>query len=144
MTIPRSEDTIKGPLRAIGPKVHLSRSVAALVSDNMEKQLKEALRRLGIATDWNSLFWVVHPGGRVILDEIEMKLRLKPDKLGATRHVLSKFGNMSGSSIFFVLDEMRKRMAQEGKVTAADKEESEVLSLCSELDLRWTPLCFVA
>ncbi|KAE8713555.1 Chalcone synthase [Hibiscus syriacus] len=43
---------------------------------------------LGI-TDWNSLFWIAHPGGPAILDQVEAKLALKPEKLRATRHILS-------------------------------------------------------
>ncbi|KAK3428326.1 hypothetical protein EUGRSUZ_F04371, partial [Eucalyptus grandis] len=113
--VPGSEGVIEGPLREMGLTIRLSRSVAALVSDNVEEHLKEALRPLGIAGDWNSLFWVVHTGGRATLDEIETKLRLKPDKLEATRHVLSEFGNMASSSVFFVLDEMRKRLTEGGK-----------------------------
>ncbi|XP_030545256.2 chalcone synthase-like [Rhodamnia argentea] len=113
--IPGSEGVIEGPLREMGLTISLSRSIAALVSDNMEEHLKEALRPLGIASDWNSLFWVVHTGGRETLDKIETKLRLNPDKLGATRHVLSEFGNMASSSVFFVLDEVRKRLTEKGE-----------------------------
>uniref|UniRef100_A0A8R7URM9 Chalcone/stilbene synthase N-terminal domain-containing protein n=1 Tax=Triticum urartu TaxID=4572 RepID=A0A8R7URM9_TRIUA len=31
---------------------------------------------------WNDLFWVVHPGGRQILDNIDKVLQLEPEKLG--------------------------------------------------------------
>ena len=41
-------------------------------------------------------------------------------KLAASRHVLSEFGNMSGTTVIFVLDELRRRLGQ-----AANQEEGQ-------------------
>ncbi|KAG8481105.1 hypothetical protein CXB51_025861 [Gossypium anomalum] len=68
-----------------------SKDVPGLISKNIEKSLVEAFLPLGIS-DWNSLFWIAHPGGPAILDQVEAKLALKPEKLRATRHVLSEYG----------------------------------------------------
>ncbi|GJN25467.1 hypothetical protein PR202_gb13296 [Eleusine coracana subsp. coracana] len=51
---------------------------------------------------------VVHPGGLVVLDSCDAALLLEPQKLAASRRVLSEYGNMGASTIFFVLDEMRR------------------------------------
>ena len=59
--------------------------------------------------DWNDLFWVVHPGGRAVLEGVQDDLGLEEGKLKASRQVLSEYGNMSGATIIFVLDEMRRR-----------------------------------
>ncbi|EEC78715.1 hypothetical protein OsI_18887 [Oryza sativa Indica Group] len=56
----------------------------------------------------------VHPGGRAILDNIEGELQLQPAKLAASRHVLNEYGNMSGTTIAFVLDDLRRRREKEG------------------------------
>ncbi len=64
--------------------------------------------------NWNDLFWAVHPGGRAILDNIEGELQLQPAKLAASRHVLNEYGNMSGTTIAFVLDDLRLRREKEG------------------------------
>jgi predicted naringenin-chalcone synthase len=40
---------------------------------------------------------------------VEAGLRLEPTKLAASRHVLSEYGNMSGPTVIFVLDEIRRR-----------------------------------
>ncbi|KAG5573823.1 hypothetical protein H5410_063589 [Solanum commersonii] len=45
-----------------------------------------------ISASRHSIFWVAHPGGRAILDQIELKLGLKPKNLKATRNVLSEYG----------------------------------------------------
>ncbi|KAI3469923.1 hypothetical protein Pfo_026586 [Paulownia fortunei] len=111
--LPDSDGAINGHLREVGLTFHLLKNVPCLISDNMEKSLKEAFEPLGIS-DWNSIFWIAHPGGRTILDQVEEKLALKPEKLRWSRHVLSEYGNMSSACVMFVLDEMRKASAKEG------------------------------
>ncbi len=48
----------------------------------------------------------VHAGGRSILDAIETALDLPPDALDESREVLASFGNMSSSTLMFVLAAM--------------------------------------
>jgi predicted naringenin-chalcone synthase len=50
--------------------------------------------------------WAVHPGGRAILDKVESGLGLNDDSLASSRTVLSRYGNMSSATIWFVLEEM--------------------------------------
>ncbi|KAI8010088.1 Chalcone synthase 2 [Camellia lanceoleosa] len=61
-----------------------------------------------------------HLGGLAILDQVELKLALKLEKLRATRHVLSEYGNMSSACVLFILDEMRKSSAKEGLKTTGE------------------------
>ena len=82
---------------------HLNRDVVALVRENIEHSMVNALGPLGLSGCWNDLFWAVHPGGRAILDSVEEGLRLAPEKLAASRHVPSEYGNMSGPTVIFVL-----------------------------------------
>ncbi|CAH9101184.1 unnamed protein product [Cuscuta europaea] len=124
--LPDSHGAIDGHLREVGLTFHLLKDVPGLISKNIEKSLKEAFQPLGI-TDWNSLFWVAHPGGPAILDQVELKLALKPEKLRATRQVLSDYGNMSSACVLFILDEMRKASAEEGRSTTGEGLEWGVL-----------------
>nr|P22925.2 RecName: Full=Chalcone synthase D; AltName: Full=Naringenin-chalcone synthase D [Petunia x hybrida]CAA32733.1 chalcone synthase [Petunia x hybrida] len=117
--LPDSKNSICGELREIGLTFHLLKDVAELISNNIEKSLVEVFQPLGISA-WNSIFWVAHPGGPAILNQVELKLGLNPEKLGATRHVLSEYGNMSSASILFVLDEMRKSSTQKGFDTTGE------------------------
>lgn len=86
----------------------------------------EAFDPLNIS-DWNSLFFILHPGGRAILDQIEAKLNLKKGKLEASRYVLSEYGNMLSPCVFFVMDEMRKKSPKEEKATSGEGLEWGVL-----------------
>nr|CDU43695.1 chalcone synthase [Aethionema grandiflorum] len=124
--IPDSDGAIDGHLREVGLTFHLLKDVPGLISKNIEKSLEEAFKPLGIS-DWNSLFWIAHPGGPAILDQVEIKLGLKPEKMRATRHVLTEFGNMSSACVLFILDEMRKKSREDGAVTTGEGLEWGVL-----------------
>ncbi|KAM3268147.1 hypothetical protein P3S67_031697 [Capsicum chacoense] len=100
--LPDSEGAIDGHLREVGLTFHLLKDVPGFISKNIEKSLIEAFQPLGIS-DWNSIFWIAHPGGPAILDQVELKLGLKLEKLRATRQVLSDYGNMSSACVLFIL-----------------------------------------
>lgn len=53
-------------------------------------------------------FWAVHPGGRKILEEVKKKLDMDEKKLEQAYQVLKDCGNMSSSTILFVLDKIMK------------------------------------
>uniref|UniRef100_A0A452ZNN1 Chalcone synthase n=1 Tax=Aegilops tauschii subsp. strangulata TaxID=200361 RepID=A0A452ZNN1_AEGTS len=120
-TIPETEDAITMQLRKGGLDFHISSQVPRLLAENIERVLIDAFEPLGIVANgaaWNDLFWAIHPGGRSILDNIEELLGLDAEKLGASRQVLRDFGNMSGATVIFVLDELRRRRAKEGETAA--------------------------
>jgi predicted naringenin-chalcone synthase len=50
--------------------------------------------------------WVVHPGGKKILDTIKKQLQLDDHDLGYSYKILNEYGNMSSPTILFVLDEV--------------------------------------
>ncbi|ESR47388.1 hypothetical protein CICLE_v10003127mg, partial [Citrus x clementina] len=115
--LPDSEDAIKGHFRE-----------SPLIADNIDKFLAEAFDQVSLNDhDWNSLFWMMHPIGPAVLDQIEGKLGLEKTKLRETRHVLSEYGNMASATVLFVLDEMRKRSVEEGKATTGEELEWGVL-----------------
>lgn len=124
--LPDSDGAIDGHLREVGLTFHLLKDVPGLISKNIEKSLNEAFKPLDI-TDWNSLFWIAHPGGPAILDQVEAKLGLKPEKLEATRHILSEYGNMSSACVLFILDEVRRKSATNGHKTTGEGLEWGVL-----------------
>ncbi|KAK8970570.1 Chalcone synthase 3 [Platanthera guangdongensis] len=117
--LPDSEGAIDGHLREVGLTFHLMKDVPGIISKNIQKSLVEAFRPLNIH-DWNSIFWIAHPGGPAILDQVEAKLGLKAEKLAATRRVLSEYGNMSSACVLFILDEMRRRSAERGQATTGE------------------------
>lgn len=124
--LPDSEGAIDGHLREVGLTFHLLKDVPGIISKNIEKSLAEAFTPIGI-NDWNSIFWIAHPGGPAILDQVEAKLGLKEEKMQTTRHILSEYGNMSSACVLFILDETRKKSLREGKATTGEGLEWGVL-----------------
>ncbi|HEX8224710.1 MAG TPA: type III polyketide synthase [Allosphingosinicella sp.] len=53
--------------------------------------------------------WAVHAGGRSVLDAVENGLDLPPDALAESRDVLARYGNMSSSTLPFVLERLLAR-----------------------------------
>ncbi|MED6170752.1 Chitin synthase, class 2 [Stylosanthes scabra] len=132
-TIPNSESVISLCPREMGLAYYLGKEIPSLVSENVGKCIIEAFNSIGMMMsndkiDWNSLFYVIHPGGPAILDRIEKKLGLKEDKLRAARHVLSQYGNMLSVSMIFVLDEMRKRSKIKDENTTGEGLEWGVMA----------------
>lgn len=125
--VPDSDDGIAGHIREMGISYYLNKMVPKIVAEGVAQCLVETFSaRYGIK-DWNSLFYVVHPGGTGVLNKFEEHIGLTKDKLRASRHVLSEYGNMWGPSVFFVLDEMRRRSAKEGKATTGEGLDLGVL-----------------
>ncbi|XP_044393740.1 bisdemethoxycurcumin synthase-like [Triticum aestivum] len=111
-TIPETEDEITMRLMKGGLDFHVSVRVPKLLKSKIERCLIDAFQSIGISAEWNDLFWAIHPGGRAILGQVEQLLGLGVDKLAASRRVLREYGNMSGATVIFVLDELRRRRAR--------------------------------
>jgi chalcone synthase len=111
--------------------LHSSESIIFNPVNILKGKLEHSLTFLCICSsginDWNSIFWIAHPGGPAILDQVEAKLALKKEKMQDTRHILSEYGNMSSACVLFILDEMRRRSAEEGKATTGEGLEWGVL-----------------
>lgn len=117
--LPESEDAIVGPLTEEGLSPYLPKDIPKLISTNIENILSAVLAPTGVR-DWNSIFWIIHPGMPAILDQTEKLLRLDGQKLKASRHVLGEFGNMFGATVLFILDQMRKGSVVERKGTTGE------------------------
>ncbi|KAD4888418.1 hypothetical protein E3N88_20492 [Mikania micrantha] len=117
--IPNTEMAIRLQMREEGLILHLDKETPDIISENIQNVLTKAVSPHGLS-DWNSLFWVVHPGGRRILDNLELKLNLNKHKLRASRHVLSEYGNMTSACALFVIDEMRRKSLEDGKSTTGE------------------------
>ncbi|KAF3438155.1 hypothetical protein FNV43_RR20911 [Rhamnella rubrinervis] len=125
-TIPNSTDALHGNLTEKGFAYSLSAKIPLHIGSNIEKCMEEALAPLGIS-DWNSVFYVVHPGGPAVLNQVEENLGLEPEKLRVSRDVLREYGNMWGPTVLFILDEMRKKVIDQGMATTGEGLEWGVL-----------------
>lgn len=51
---------------------HLSKDIPGIILKNIEKSLVEAFTPIGIS-DWNSIFYMAHPSGLAILDQVHFR-----------------------------------------------------------------------
>ncbi|RLN34678.1 bisdemethoxycurcumin synthase-like [Panicum miliaceum] len=101
-----------------GVDIDISFNLPRFVAQNLERCLLDASGALGVEWKWNDLFWAVHPGSRGILDRVESALGLEPRKLASSRTVVRDYGNMLSATVIFVLEELRRRMDEEGDEAA--------------------------
>jgi alpha-pyrone synthase len=100
--LPDSDSLIQWTIGDAGFEMILSGEVPGRIGAALQE---EAVRRR-LLGDWRVDevdAWAVHAGGRSILDAVERSLGLGPDKLAASRQVLADYGNMSSSTLMFVL-----------------------------------------
>lgn len=105
--VPAGEQEMAWEIGDTGFNIVLSSYVPDIIGSNIYGLIAEVLGREGLSPDEVGQ-WVVHPGGRAILDKVEQGLGLPDDALAASRSVLRDYGNMSSASILFVLERLLK------------------------------------
>lgn len=86
-------------------RIVLGASVQHLAGPMIEKALAQLLDRHGLVQS-DILFWVVHPGGRKVIDNVQQHFGMTDEQLRFSRSVLRNYGNMSSPTVMFVLDEI--------------------------------------
>lgn len=90
----------EGKLRII-----LAAEIRDIAAPMIEKALAPLLDRNGLSQQ-DVRFWVTHPGGRKVIDNVQAALGLTEEQLRFSRSVLRNYGNMSSATVLFVLDEL--------------------------------------
>jgi len=90
-------ETRQGMLRNV-----LSRKVPALAADYALRVLNTVLQRGGLQiSDVNA--WIMHAGGRDVLQEVERHFELDSADLCYSAAMLREYGNLSSAFVYFVL-----------------------------------------
>jgi predicted naringenin-chalcone synthase len=99
------QDLMGFHLSDTGFQIHLSTKVARVLGELVPGQITNFLNEAGLSPE-DITFWAIHPGGARILDQVGQALSLTEQDLRFSRSVLRNYGNMSSTTIFFVLDEI--------------------------------------
>ncbi len=86
-------------------RIVLGASVQHLAGPMIEAALQQLLQRHGLSRSRIG-FWVVHPGGRKVIDNVQKHFGLTDAQLRFSRTVLRSYGNMSSPTVMFVLEEV--------------------------------------
>jgi alkylresorcinol/alkylpyrone synthase len=97
-------------LRNQGLQIILDRELAPFVRKQVGGVVESFLRARGLEQE-DVTRWILHPGGRRIIEVMTERLGLGAQDLAATEAVLSEHGNMSSVTVLFVLDEILRRGA---------------------------------
>lgn len=107
--MPKGKQDMSWELSSTGFAMILSNYVPKLIEEDFEKLVNQALSKQGISRD-QITHWSIHPGGKRILESIEKSLSLPNGKLYESYRILRDYGNMSSSTILFVLKEILSGM----------------------------------
>ncbi len=103
LTEPAQRDALKfeqrnGLLRNI-----LTRAVPGLAAEHAGRVLDTVLRRHGLQAQ-DIATWILHAGGRDVLQALERQLALAPEDLRYSAAMLREYGNLSSAFVYFVLE----------------------------------------
>ena len=98
-------EMIRWTIGDTGFAMHLDGEVPARFATALGDEMVRARMFAGVQPEHIDC-WAVHAGGRSILDAVERALALPPSALAASRDVLRRYGNMSSSTLMFVLAEL--------------------------------------
>ena len=88
--------------------LHLDRDLPDLAAADLGELTDEFLRSAGVnRADVDH--WIVHPGGRRIIDCVQAALALCDEDVALSRDVLAEHGNIGTPSIFYVLHQTIER-----------------------------------
>ncbi len=110
---PGTLDFMGYDLKSTGFHIRLSPAIPRFIRDGLVPVLR------GLVGDASGRVppdvWLVHPGGPKILDAVEESLGLGRRGLSWSRGVLRRFGNLSSTTIFFILDDYLKSGPRPGE-----------------------------
>ena len=91
-------ETRHGMLRNV-----LTRPVPRLAAEHAQQVLRTVLGKGGLEPA-NIGQWIMHAGGRDVLNALQQRLNLNPGDLRYSAQMLREYGNMSSAFVYFVLD----------------------------------------
>jgi polyketide synthase Type III len=100
--------TRKGMLRNV-----LTRPVPGLAAEHAEQVLHTVLETTGL-TMADIGTWIMHAGGRDVLEALQRRLKLSANDLRYSADMLHEYGNMSSAFVYFVLQAALKDDAKAG------------------------------
>lgn len=118
--LPASADQMSWTIGDHGFEMTLSAEVPGSIAGPLPGLVDQLLARHGRSRA-DVDHWAVHPGGPRVLTAVEAALSLPSDSLAASRAVLGEHGNMSSSTILFILNRL---------LAAADRQSPNPNETC--------------
>jgi alkylresorcinol/alkylpyrone synthase/polyketide synthase Type III len=101
-------DTVGFQFRSGKLRIVLSKDIRDVAGGLAWTLISRLLKEQGL-TRADIHHWVIHSGGRKVIDSVKAETGLKEEQLVHSRSVLRDFGNMSSPTVMFVLDEVHRK-----------------------------------
>jgi predicted naringenin-chalcone synthase len=114
---PVGEDAMAWNIGDHGFEMVLGNYVPHIIDDHIVGALQPLLARdpeLEALPYASIRHWAIHPGGRSILDKVQSRLGLSDEQLVPARETLRNYGNMSSSTVLFVLKHILEQAPEDG------------------------------
>jgi len=112
-----SEDEMAWKIGDYGFDMKLSVYVPDIIKKNILSIFEQLFENLKI-TKPDIDIWAIHPGGKTVLEKTEEAMGISKDQLAISYDVLREYGNMSSTTIMFVLEKILGQKG-EGKIFSA-------------------------
>lgn len=89
-------------------RIILASSIRKLAGPMVRRAVAELLEAHGL-TPADIRFWILHPGGRKVVERVQTEMGLDDEQIAFSRHVLRNYGNMSSPTVLFVLQQILER-----------------------------------
>jgi polyketide synthase Type III len=110
---PRQRDALRFEQRGGMLRNILTRPVPALAAEHAQFVLESELERAGLKKG-DIVTWIMHAGGRDVLQALRERIGLSADDLRYSASILDEFGNMSSAFVYFVLKAALEDRAPQG------------------------------
>ncbi|GAB3710978.1 type III polyketide synthase [Spirosoma flavus] len=109
--LPESRDQMAWTIGDHGFDMVLTSTIPDLIRHHISRLLQKILEKNGLAAS-DVDYFALHPGGRRILDLIELELALERSQTRHAYSVLKQYGNMSSATVLFVLKAIWDELAE--------------------------------
>ncbi|MGH2714323.1 MAG: 3-oxoacyl-[acyl-carrier-protein] synthase III C-terminal domain-containing protein [Thermoleophilaceae bacterium] len=106
--VPGTLDHVRFAVSGADSHMEISRELPEIAEAGLRPLVEEFLRAQGLGVDAID-HWLVHPGGRGIVEAVQRGLLLSDEQVEPSMHVLSEYGNVGTPSAFFVLKATTER-----------------------------------
>jgi predicted naringenin-chalcone synthase len=100
-----AENSMAWHVNSKGFLMKLDSEVPDMIFKNIKGFVESALDKCK-EIEKENISWLIHPGGRKILEATAKALSLKSEDLAASFSILKNYGNMSSATLIFILKEM--------------------------------------
>ena len=112
VTLPRYREQLRYTTQGGRLRNVLTRNIPVIGARAVSQVVARLLDRNGLTQDTID-WWVVHPGGTQVLNAVQRRVGLAPERLRFSYEIFRNFGNMSSPSVMFVLDRILREARPE-------------------------------